>query len=187
MRVRALAFVEFRKPAVSSAFSSAIRTTRNVCRQSVRQTRNSRRRTIFVIARRREHPLDGADSDEATQTGIGLCRLGCFVGAGARSQRRSRLLAMTISRCLRTSSQTLRHRVFDSWTRITNDPAPVIDVRPLLARLPGFRRRVEEVRRCRSVRNLDRHEAGIRSARVPAPLRRSARGRLALGNGSQHG
>jgi hypothetical protein len=42
----------------------------------------------------------GADPDEATQTGIGLCRLGCFVGAGARSQRSSRLLAMTMSRIL---------------------------------------------------------------------------------------
>jgi hypothetical protein len=50
----------------------------------------------LVIARRREHPTGGPNPDEATQIGIGLCRLGCFVGAGATSQRCSRLLAKTI-------------------------------------------------------------------------------------------
>jgi hypothetical protein len=38
---------------------------------------------------------DGANPDEATQTGIANAGLGCFVVAGARSQRSSRLLAMT--------------------------------------------------------------------------------------------
>jgi hypothetical protein len=51
--------------------------------------------TLLVIARRREHPAVGADPDEATQIGIGICRLGCFVGAGTRSRRSPRLLAMT--------------------------------------------------------------------------------------------
>jgi hypothetical protein len=39
--------------------------------------------------------VGGTNPDEASQIGIGLCRLDCFVGAGATSQRRSRLLAMT--------------------------------------------------------------------------------------------
>jgi hypothetical protein len=44
-------------------------------------------------------------TDEAIQTAESTLPLDCFVGAGARSQRRSRLLAMTVTGNPRISNE----------------------------------------------------------------------------------